>query len=262
MKNKTGIIFTLILLSSLIFILTIFLVRYLATGRGFSITLFGFPNANTNTILDKTFAFDEVQEINLSQEFGDISIVEGSNDTIHLIAYGKDTDEVQWNLTNNKLTIQSSQERNAFFNTRKTKLVLYLPSSYENIVTLDLKCGNIEIEDFTNASFTIDCNAGNIEMGKVPNATVKCDCGDIEIEEITNRCNLKVNAGNIQVTKLSLQEDSTMKTNMGNIEIEEIGSIYVDAKVDLGNLTLQKNDRTSSITLTAECNCGNITIGE
>jgi len=261
MKNRTGLIFTIILLSALIVLLTAFLIASLTSGPTFS--WFSLSCKSTNTILDETFALADIQEINLVQEFGDVSICQSTDDTIHVVAYGKKANEIQWNLTQNKLRIQSNRKNEStFWNLNKNDIVVYIPISYANKVILKVDCGTCQIEDFEKASFVIDCDAGNVEMGKIKNANVKCDCGNLEIKEITNQCTLSVDAGNIEISKLSLQENSNMKVDMGNITIGETNSIYIDATVDLGNLTVKQNHKTSDITLTLDCNCGNITIGK
>lgn len=263
MKHKTGIILAIILLSALVILLTCYFIAYLINEETWLFSWSGFSLESTNVILDETIPITDITEISLSQEFGDIHIQESPDNAIHLIAYGKDADEIDWNIANQKLSIHSKQNtRRSFWHLQKNSITLSLPSSYANKITVDANCGTCRVEDFENASFHIDCDAGNLEVGKVKNITAKCDCGNIEIEEITEKCNLTVNAGNVEITKLNIQEDSNVKVDMGNIIIQETSDIYIDAKVDLGNSNIRHNNRSSAITLTAECNCGNITISE
>lgn len=263
MKSKTGIILAIILLSILILALIVFLVNCLITGRSFTISWNVFRTDNTNVVLDETVPVEGITEINLSQNFGDIHIQKSVDDAIHIKAYGKSADELDWSISGNHLTIQSKQNNlHSFWRMTKNDFILSLPSSYAHKITVKADCGTCQVEDFANASFYIDCNAGNIEIGKAKNITATCDCGNIEIGEITNQCNLKVDAGNANVKKLDIQEDSSIKADMGNVTIEEISDIYIEAKVDLGNSNIRHNNRSSDITLTVDCDCGNITIGK
>lgn len=263
MKSKTGIILAIILLSILILALIVFFVNCLITGRAFTVSWNVFLTDNTNVVLDETVPLGDITDINLSQNFGDIHIQKSVDDAIHIQAYGKSADELDWSVSGNHLTIQSKKNTlHSFWRMNKSDLILSLPSSYAHKITVKADCGTCYVEDFANASFHIDCDAGNMEMGKVKNITATCDCGNIEIREITNQCNLKVNAGNVHVQKLDIQEDSSIKADMGNVTIEEISDIYIDAKVDLGNSNIRHNNRSSDITLTVNCDCGNITIGE
>ncbi len=261
MKSKTGIIISIVLLLLLVLLLTAFLITYLITGKSFMISFHGFNAESTSSIFDTVFSLDDVNKISLSQEYGDITIEESSDNSIRLVVYGENADQVDWDLTNQKLELQTKGKKSYFFfPTPKNKIVLYLPTSFVGQVSVKIDCGSCQIEDFLQASFSIDCDAGNVEMGSVKNATVKCDCGNIEIKEITNQCNLRANLGNISIDKLNLQEDSNIRVDMGNITVEETNDIYIDAHVDLGDLNIRQNNRNAPVTLTVNCNCGNITI--
>lgn len=261
MKSKTGIILSIALLLLLILVLSTFLISYLVTGRSFTISWGHFQSSNS--IFNTTFTLEEVNEIHLSQEYGDITIEESSDNSIRLVVYGENADQVDWDLANQKLELQTKgKKRVFFFPNQKSQIVLYLPTAFAGQVSVKIDCGSCQIEDFFQTSFSIDCDAGNVEMGSVKNATVKCDCGNIEIEEITNQCNLRANLGNIDIGKLNLQENSNIRVDMGNITVEETNDIYIDAHVDLGDLNIRQNNRNAPITLTVKCNCGNISIGD
>lgn len=86
--------------------------------------------------------------------------------------------------------------------------------------------------------------------------------GDVKIQEINNKCDIAINAGNVQVTKLSIKEDSNIKSDLGNVNIIETNNVYIDGHVDLGNSNINGSNKNSNITLKIECDCGNIKIGK
>ena len=86
--------------------------------------------------------------------------------------------------------------------------------------------------------------------------------GEVKIQEINNKCDIFVNAGNVQVTKLSIQEDSKIKADLGNVNISETNDVYIEGHVDLGNSNINDSNRNSNVTLKIECDCGNIKIGK
>lgn len=84
--------------------------------------------------------------------------------------------------------------------------------------------------------------------------------GNIIIEEILNKCDIKADCGNIEIDKLLIKEDSTLKADLGNVVINETSDIYVDADVDLGKTKINQSNRNAEITLSVSCNCGNVMI--
>ena len=61
---------------------------------------------------------------------------------------------------------------------------------------------------------------------------------------------------------MEINEDSSIKSNFGDVKIEKINNVYVDAKVDLGDVKIEGNDRHSDITLKIKSDCGDIKVGE
>ena len=86
--------------------------------------------------------------------------------------------------------------------------------------------------------------------------------GNIEVKEILNKCELKANCGNISIGTLSIKENSSIKADLGNIEVNKAHDIYIDAKVDLGDVKIEDNARHSDITLKIKSDCGDIKVGE
>lgn len=85
-------------------------------------------------------------------------------------------------------------------------------------------------------------------------------CGNIIIEEILNKCDIKADCGNIEIDKLLIKEDSILKADLGNVVINETTDIYVEADVDLGKTKINQSNRNAEVTLSVSCNCGNVVI--
>lgn len=265
MKNRGLIICSIILLSIIVFLLVFFLITYLRGDINFRNGLISFGSQSSNVIIDKTFELEDIKNIEIRQDAGDIIIRETSNDNIQIVIYGENEDDVDVNFAQNNLSIDYTK-RNRFvlfsFGVIKNDIILYIPSKYSNEIKIKNDYGNCELTDLENATVNIDCDAGNVELGKVKNATIKCDYGNIEIEELLNKCDIKADCGNIEIGKMSIMEDSSIKSDLGNIEIGEINDIYIEADVDLGKININKNNRNSDITLKINCDCGNINVGK
>lgn len=258
MKTKGIIVGLIILLSIIVISLIIFLITYLKGGINFR------SSSKSNTIiLDKTFKVEDITNIEIKQDAGDIIFRESTDNNIQVVVYGENENDVDINLNQNNLTIDyTSKNRFVVFGigTIKNDIIVYIPSNYSNEIKIKNDYGETEMIDLENATVNIDCDAGNVELGKIKNATIKCDYGNIEVKEILNKCDIKADCGNIEITKISIMEDSSIKADLGNVEIIETSDIYIDANVDLGKIKINKNNRNSNVTLKIDCDCGNITV--
>ena len=85
MKNKGLIITLIILLSIIIFFLVMFLVMYLKGGMSFKNGIFSIGSKSTNIIYDKQFELEDIKDIDIKQDAGDIIIKESENDSIKVV---------------------------------------------------------------------------------------------------------------------------------------------------------------------------------
>ncbi len=265
MKNK-GLIITLIVLLSIITVILIaFLAVSIAGKFSFNGISFGWNSKSKQIIYDKKFDLEDIKEIEIVQDAGDTIIKEGEGDYIQVVLYGEDEKDAQVKLNNGKLYIENTHKKTiniSFFNfgTKTNDVIIYLPSSYANVINVKNNYGQCKMMDLENATVNIDCDAGDIELGKVKNANINCAAGNVEIKEITNKCDIEVDCGNLEIHTLSIKEDSEIEVNMGNVEIEKTNDIYIDAEVNLGNKKINNNNINAGVTLKIECDCGNVEV--
>lgn len=264
MKNKGLIITLIILLSIIIFFLVMFLVMSLNGKMDFKNGIFSIGSKSINIIYDKQFELEDIKDIDIKQDAGDIIIKESENDNIKVVLYGENEEDAQVELNNGKLSIDNTYRRKSFvffnFGVTTNDIIIYMPSNYSNEIKVKNDYGKCEMTDLENATVNIDCNAGNVELGKIKNATLKCDYGNIEIKEILNKCDIKANCGNIKIDKISIRENSNIKADLGDVDINSTNDIYIDADVELGKTNINKNNRNAETTLKINCDCGNVTI--
>ncbi len=263
MKNKGIIITLIILLSIIIFFLIMFLVMCL-TGRIKGILFFG-TKKSANIIFDKTYSVEDINNIDIRQDSGNVIFRETSEDNIQVVVYGENESDVDVNFNQNNLSIDNTNNQKfTFFSfgVIAKDIVVYIPSTYNKTIKIKSDYGNCEMLDLENAIVDIDCNCGNVKLGKIRNITVKCDLGNTEIKEILNKCDIKADCGNIEIDTISIQEDSTIKADLGNVDINKTNDIYIEADVDLGKTNISQNNRNSQITLKINCDCGNVTVGK
>jgi len=263
MKNKALIITLIILLSIIIIFLAMFLYIGLKSGFNFKNVFVGFIPKSTNVIYDKQFDLDSIRNIEINQDAGDVLIKQATNNSIQVVCYGEDINDVQVDLNDGILNIEYTHKNKiTFFNFGdiKNDIIVYLPSDYSHEINITNNCGQCDFIDLENATVNISCDAGGVQLGKVKNANISCDYGNVEIKEVLNRCDIQADCGNIEIDKISIQEDSSIKADLGNVEINNANDIYIDAEVDLGNINIDKNNRLAEITLKIYSDCGNIEV--
>ena len=103
-----------------------------------------------------------------------------------------------------------------------------------------------------------DC--GDIYIGKVKTIKASNSYGDIEIGKVLSELNIENDCGDISIDEVNLSKDSFIKDDYGNINIGKTNEIFIDAKVALGDVEINKNDRKSSVTLQIKNDCGDIIV--
>lgn len=263
MKSRGIIIALLIIISVIIFSLVIFLVGVLNGRVNMGFLNFGMRKSDT-IIFDKEYKLEDIHKVEVLSAAGNVTFEESENDEIRVVAYGKEDNKLSVELNNNKLKVDYSKANNKWisFNTYSNDVTIYIPSKYAGEVTVKNDYGECKICDLQDATMDLEVNCGNIKVGKVKTLEAKCDLGNVKAENILNKCNIKVNCGDVKIEELQIQENSSIKCDLGNVKIRKINDIYVDANVDLGSTKLGKNNRQSEITLKVEVDCGDLKIEE
>ena len=120
--------------------------------------------------------------------------------------------------------------------------------------------GDIEVIDLEKATVDIEEDCGDVVLGKVKNAFVKNHYGDIKIAEIGNQVLVESDCGDVKIGSVKLAEDSKITNSFGDIKIGQTNEIYIEAKTDLGDVKVNKNERHAEITLKIENDCGDIKV--
>ena len=141
MKNKGTIITLIILLSIIVLALVIFLVSYLNGGLNFKNGVFRIGTKSSNVIFDKQFDLEEINNIEIKQDAGDVIFKESTNNYIQVILYGENENDVQVNTNEGILNIDyTHKNRFAFFNfgVKANDIIIYIPANYSNENRLNL----------------------------------------------------------------------------------------------------------------------------
>lgn len=256
MKNK-GLIITMIVLLSIIVVALIVFLCFAISGN------FSFGSRNRELIFDNTYKTEGIELIEISSEASNIIFEEGTDNQIRVVVYGDNRDTLNVESTGIKIKIDHKVKSASFFggiNSTSGEIKVYLPKDYENDIRAEANYGNIEMCDLENASIDIESDCGNVELGRVKNVKIDNSLGNTKIENVLNKLEIESDCGDVKIEELNLQEDSKIVNSLGNVKIGKTNEIYIDAKIDLGNININTNSRDASVVLKIESDCGDIKV--
>ena len=175
-----------------------------------------------------------------------------------------------------------------------SKIELFIPSYYNDLIRIDNEFGNIQVDKFSNLKLNVnqeygnflgneidflklnndygnihiekinmlllDSNSSNIKINSVEDLTIYSEFGDIEVENINKKLKLDVENGDITINNLILEKDSYIKSNYSKIKVGKTNEIKIKTKTDRGKSKVKNNYKTSEIVLDVYNKKGDITI--
>ena len=253
--TKKGIIGSIIgLVVVLVLLLGVLLVAMFS-----NINLNFFNREYKKVVYDQTF--ETIKDIKIDANMGNINLKYSLDDTIRVEIASKEK-YVEVNDNDDVLEIKVKGPKCKFmcFNARASRVTVYLPKNYANKVSANLDMGDIHVANFKKLSLSVDNDMGDVKIDGVANLTGKVSMGDFKVKNIYNYVNIKNNMGDIRITNLNINKNSTIKNNMGDIKITKTNDIYIDAHVSMGDVKVKKNNRKGKYELKIKCDMGDIKV--
>lgn len=199
------------------------------------------------------------EKVTVNSKAGDIKVI--NSDEIKVLVYS-DNDKIKVTNTDNNLSIIDEEDSCKFFcvNKKINKIEVYMPLEFQGEFTIDSDYGDVEIDDYINATFNVKIDMGDININGVKDITIDSDYGDINIGSVSNYLNISTDKGDIDVDYLKLSKDSSIKTDMGDISINHTNEIKIDSKTDLGDVKVNHSYSDSEVTLSVKTDLGDINI--
>lgn len=293
MKNKGLTIFLITLLSIIVIAIIVFMILFMNNKINF--LNFKLYKGESEIIEIEEIYDNQFDEINISVEAGNIDIKNSEEDKIKVIIYNEEKNSIV-NANENILDINVKAKKCKFFciNTVISKVEVYIPNNYSNKINIENNFGDIEIEEFKNASIEIEENYGDIEIERVNKIKVNNDLGnvdinkanianievaagdikikdvneitaennlgDIEIKNINGYLDITNNCGDIELYNVVLTKNSNIKSDLGDIEIDNIENVYIDVETDVGKAKINNNYKDADVTLEITNDLGDIKI--
>ena len=234
-------------------------------------------------------------EIDIDSKMTDIYIRESNENNVRVVIYGE---KEYFNVSekNNKLFIKNNKKNMIAldFYSCISKIELFIPPHYNDLIRIDSEFGNLQVERFSNLKLNveqeygnflgneiyflklnneygniqiekinmvlIDSNSSNIKINNVDDLTIDSEFGNIEVENINKKLKLNVENGIITINNLIIDADSSIKANYGKIKIGKTNEIKIKTKTDRGKSKVKNNYKNSEIELDVYNKKGDITI--
>ena len=234
-------------------------------------------------------------EIDIDSKMTDIYIRESNENNIRVVIYGE---KEYFNVSekNNKLFIKNNKKNMIAldFYSCISKIELFIPAYYNDLIRIDSEFGNLQVERFSNLKLNveqeygnflgneiyflklnneygnihiekinmllIDSNSSNIKIDNVDDLSIDSEFGNIEVESINKKLKLNVENGDITINNLTVDTNSSIKANYSKIKIGKTNEIKIKTKTDRGESKVKNNYKNSEIVLDVYNEKGDITI--
>lgn len=282
-KNKLVIKICLGILIIVILALIGVIIWGIKSGNGF--TFFEKPVI----IYDNTF--EKIASINVDVTSYDVELKESNNDTIKVEISGskKNQDKFHVEEENGNLTINENGSSVCIGFCLDGTITIYLPnqdiiyhhksssgniysdidlgSVYINTMSGDVTLKNINDGTISSTSgninvanankLNVSATSGDISLDETKNIIANTQSGNIEVRSITSKMDITTTSGDINISSLSIKEDSKAEAKSGNIDIKLDKDVFIDATTRSGNIDIDNTN--TNPTLIIKTTSGDIT---
>ena len=282
-KNKLGIKIGLGVLIIVILALIGVIIWGIKSGNGF--TFFEKPVI----IYDNTF--EKIASINVDVTSYDVELKESNNDTIKVEISGskKNQDKFHVEEENGNLTINENGSSVCIGFCLDGTITIYLPnqdityhhkSSSGNIysdidlrsVVINTTSGDITLKNINDGTVSstsgninirnanklnVSATSGDISLDEPKNIVANTQSGNIKVRSMTSKMDITTTSGDINISSLSIKEDSKAEAKSGNIDIKLDKDVFIDATTRSGNIDIDNTN--TNPTLTIKTTSGDIT---
>ncbi len=257
--NK-GLTITLIILLS-IFTLLLSAVLVVLVKKDFKFSQFSFGEKISSTLVDEK-EITNIKDINVETDVADIKVEPRDISNIKVELYSDNVKEHEITEEENDIkVVLKSEKRNSFgFGRTAPYIKIYVPKTYDKNLDVNSRVGDIKVGDLESATLKVKSDVGDVKVENILDVTIKTRVGDIKIEKINNYLSLNTKTGDIKIGNASIKKNSKIKTNVGDIRINKTNGCYIDATSNVGDKSINQNDRKSDIVLEIKSNVGDIDI--
>lgn len=241
------------------------IVIFLCVGLILTIAGFIVIKGNVKKIVD-TFNNDEdyqlvtksgsesINEVNLHLLNKHVIFYQSENEDYIINYYESEKDKINFTIENGKLTLKNVRKNFIFFNYTSKKIrnvEIYLPTSFQGKVDINLSSGKINLENYHLSSLDIDVTSGNINLNNVEvegNVKIDITSGNVHIDNLNaSNFDYEGTSGNITIINSQIINEAQLSMTSGDIDIKDTTIPTIDLKstsgdIDLYNITSSNID--------------------
>ena len=288
--NK-GLTITLIVLLSILLAGVVGVMIFLFKGDiNFNNFIVAFGESKT---LVEEKEINSIKKLNIEANRADVLVeVKEENTSIKVELYSDHAEEYEITEKENEIKVVLKDEKFTGFNTKGSRVKIYVPSTYDKDIKVVNKTGDIKIDKLSKSDLDlklttgdiivseakdalISLTTGDVEVGKVNKADitgvtgdidvddsnivkVKLTTGDITLGDVNESLDLTSTTGDIKIDEANLQTNSSIKSGTGDVKIRETSNCYIEANTKVGDTRINNNDRKSDNVLTITSRVGDI----
>lgn len=210
---------------------------------------------------------NEVKNINIDVEYGEVVIQRGDSDKIDIKTFNILEERFKWAVEGDTLKVKYKKGFSLFsfgLFSKNNKIVITLPEGavYDN-VEIDNGTGSMRISDFEAKEIDIDNGVGELKLENVTGekkVTLKTGTGSVSIDTMT--CgDLKIESGVGEVSAKNVKcGDIKASSGVGEFRFE--GEINGDADIDngLGEIRMKLSGNSSDYGFKVDSGIGNVRV--
>ncbi|MDQ0230826.1 DUF4097 family beta strand repeat-containing protein [Metabacillus malikii] len=215
---------------------------------------------NENIDERKTVNSEQIKEMDINVDVGEVHITESKSDNIEVHFHGHAIDRVKKqidflvNQDETKLEVKVKQN-NKFFTqipfitsdlNSERILDIAIPKKVLEKLTVNVDVGEITIEDIDPKQMKAENNVGEIFVSKYNgNGLYKSDVGNIKLEKMNGKIKAQSDTGGIDINIIELTEDIDLKSDVGEIEVtieNDTENLAFDLSSEIGDVTVSGFD--------------------
>ncbi|MGG0185198.1 DUF4097 family beta strand repeat-containing protein [Bacillus rhizoplanae] len=191
-------------------------------------------SAETKKLEQKQFKNDQIKNINVDTDVGDVVIEKGKTDSFE-IRYSGDQEKRKLDVNEKGETLQvevKTKKKHIFdfsffsFGFKGESLIVAVPERVYNQIEIETEAGNIQVRDIQSENVSAHTAAGEVEMKQIKsnNVNTSSSAGDIVLHKVEGKVLAEATAGNIEVTQHNPQYSIEAESAAGdvNIQLQEV----------------------------------------
>ena len=253
---------------------------------------FGIASGTSKKLVDEK-EITNIKDIYVDSDIADVFIKTSETGTIKVELYSDDPETYEITELENKINVVLKEKSGSRgFNFKNSKINLYIPTNYANLINIENKTGDIEMDSFSSANFNAVLTTGDINIKEVNNATIKLTTGDVEIDSAysvkseattgdfeagtVRLLDVEVTTGDLNATELDkvkaktttgdirfgiINDSLDLETNTGDVNVEK-ATVLNNSKIKTGTGDVNINQINDGIYVEGKSNVGDVKINK